>query len=351
MRQFILLAFLYLFAGQAIGAEITIKSYNPDNDEVRQSADFNYGKPFILLEGEIVPGDAQRLREQAAILNSWGAPLVLMLNSPGGNVSEALKIADFVRSSWATTWVKGKTVPVKEKDRSVAACDSACPIIFFAGIERRYSSDNWRHYDADDPYIIPMENRPPDPKDLPFLPDWMKDDYDIYGNKIPKMEVTKVLGLHRPYFDAGFNKQLSGEVAKDMYAELENTLRAKLDSYGVPTALIERMMRTSSGKIDRINGSELFELMPRIEPWFDEWRLSKCGELSQEESLDLATSRFNNELAEQGLEGFGRKFSQSYVDFLQSREAEIDNCRTALVVNQQKQIIQNEPSSVAASEE
>src|SRR6266487_973969 len=80
----------------------------------------------LLLEGDVVDGDAKELERQfAAIKHLNQFTFFLCLRSDGGNVSEALKIARFVldtnRPSIATV--------VEDGHR----CASACALIFLAG--------------------------------------------------------------------------------------------------------------------------------------------------------------------------------------------------------------------------
>jgi hypothetical protein len=82
------------------------------------------GRPALLLKGEIERGDADRLSENLRSLPRWphGA-LVLILDGPGGNVGEALRISKLLDDYEAHTVIpKG------------AKCASACAfIVFIAG--------------------------------------------------------------------------------------------------------------------------------------------------------------------------------------------------------------------------
>ena len=75
----------------------------------------------VLLSGEIVAGDFQRVR---SALDSLGNVSVF-LNSPGGRVSEALRIAELMRLRRLSTHVPAN-----------AQCASACVLIFAGGIVR-----------------------------------------------------------------------------------------------------------------------------------------------------------------------------------------------------------------------
>ncbi len=105
MRVLLLPLLVLLQANVAAAAEFSIVSYDSQDQTVRESSAHNFGNPFIKMDGEIVVGDKEKLVAKAKILNSNGFPLVLRLNSPGGSVSEALEIANFVRSRVQTHYI------------------------------------------------------------------------------------------------------------------------------------------------------------------------------------------------------------------------------------------------------
>jgi hypothetical protein len=81
------------------------------------------GKTIILLSGEIIEGDADTLKVGIKTANDAGKLVSgLRLNSPGGNILEALKLADAVRFAKVATNVAGN-----------ATCASACFLIYAAG--------------------------------------------------------------------------------------------------------------------------------------------------------------------------------------------------------------------------
>jgi len=101
---------------------------NPDQREVRTNTDFGPRLAFrdddgaLRIEGEIAPGDAARLRD---FLDGRDAPGIVVLNSPGGSVSDALDIGRQLREAGAVTRMKATDI-----------CLSACPYIFASGTER-----------------------------------------------------------------------------------------------------------------------------------------------------------------------------------------------------------------------
>ncbi len=96
----------------------------PPRLEFRVSA-WNGGE-FLLINGPIEPGDAERF---SAFLSGLGdLTMSVALNSPGGAVSEAIAIGRLLRENEATTIVHSGT-----------ACLSACPYILAGGALRQVS--------------------------------------------------------------------------------------------------------------------------------------------------------------------------------------------------------------------
>src|ERR1017187_4670651 len=82
--------------------------------------------PLVLMRGEIVPGDYSRLLKFAVdnrlVLANGG----FILASPGGDVSEALRIGQFIKSLYASVIV----LP------SAGRCASACFILYVSAVRR-----------------------------------------------------------------------------------------------------------------------------------------------------------------------------------------------------------------------
>jgi hypothetical protein len=86
---------------------------------------------FIYADGPIVPGTARRL--QALISQKHiGTGAVVLFNSPGGNVAEALELGRVIRASNFDTEV-GKQSRV---DAGEGECYSACTLAFLGGVRR-----------------------------------------------------------------------------------------------------------------------------------------------------------------------------------------------------------------------
>jgi hypothetical protein len=74
----------------------------------------------VLLDGDIIPGDADRFKE--AIYKNSAFRAVVVLNSAGGSLLDGLDIGEFVKEKGFATFV-----------RSGDKCASACAYIWVAG--------------------------------------------------------------------------------------------------------------------------------------------------------------------------------------------------------------------------
>jgi hypothetical protein len=92
--------------------------------------------PGITVEGALAPGDYQKL--VALALSSRGAHTV-WLASPGGNLSEALRMGRFIRSlGFTVTAPSSSDGPlVALKNRANNTCSSSCFLLYAAGVSRQ----------------------------------------------------------------------------------------------------------------------------------------------------------------------------------------------------------------------
>jgi hypothetical protein len=88
------------------------------------------GPPMLTLAGEILPGDAKNLRSWLALMRKNDTVPLLFLDSPGGNILEADKLATLIHAVGASVVVKSGDV-----------CASACFLLFAASPIRYASSD------------------------------------------------------------------------------------------------------------------------------------------------------------------------------------------------------------------
>ena len=84
----------------------------------------------VLISGPIQDGDSDRF--EIALAGQVEPPRTVALHSPGGAIHEALRIGQIIRDAEMNT-MSGPD----------AVCNSACPIMLFAGVERIISKDGW----------------------------------------------------------------------------------------------------------------------------------------------------------------------------------------------------------------
>ena len=87
-------------------------------------------RTIALLNGELVDGDASRLRDLIRGSNSSGRPVSgIRLNSPGGSMREGVRLAGVIQNAKIATVVA-----------SGATCSAACFIAFIAGNQKFVSA-------------------------------------------------------------------------------------------------------------------------------------------------------------------------------------------------------------------
>lgn len=200
-----LAAALVLSSAPAIGAEFFIES-RPD------------GSTLLVMDGAIEQGDSQRMIN--LIKNSPVQFMVangMRVNSTGGSVGEALKLARIVESSGLYFRVEGSDV-----------CASACFVLYAAAPAR-----------------------------------WVSDDAQIL--------------VHRPYL-AGTPKS-SSEYTGTVKTQQQATsiMRDYLQARSIPSSLIDKMMTYPSTKAHRITKGELFDGIGMLSPVVEELTLKRCG--------------------------------------------------------------------------
>jgi hypothetical protein len=84
----------------------------------------NGSKPYIAVDGEIAKGDLARLRTTYERARR-GSGLIVSLDSPGGDLSEAMAMGRWIRQTKAWTAISQH-----------ASCASACVYVFAAGVQK-----------------------------------------------------------------------------------------------------------------------------------------------------------------------------------------------------------------------
>lgn len=247
-----------------------------------------FGAPTIKVEGEIKAGDLGQVVElsRSILLRYPGLTLSLDLNSPGGDVLEAMEIGQFARDVLASVRVLGTIIDVdegfldsrlstnpddahvwqyhREKARNaqllendINRCYSACVLIFYGGVERTIR-------DNADRRSQPIRNIP-------------------------------IIGLHRPYFSRQSFSTLSPSEAREDYQQLEESVREYMRSMGAPQTVSDRMFRSASNEVDLVPDDEFREYYQDEEPFLEEWLISRCGSTGEENVLSgIELQRFRD---------------------------------------------------------
>jgi hypothetical protein len=172
---------------------------------------------FVLMKGEIIPGDYAHLLQFAVNNNVNLARIIFILSSPGGDVSEALKIGHLVKSLYARVSVGPVT----------GQCVSACFIIFASAV-RRLTNDGMS------------------------------------------------VGIHRPYVYPDRLRSLSPSAAEALETDALLDAEKYLHDLRVPTSLVEEMFEHASTEVHWLNKREFLELGQRP-PWYEELLIARCG--------------------------------------------------------------------------
>jgi hypothetical protein len=211
IRSLLIASSLFLvFTSLSFGMDFSTTRIDPFGDgQVKKAA--------VLLKGEILPGDLERLI-QFAVHNAIDlANEYFILSSPGGDVSEALKIGELVKSLYVTVWVGPDT----------GQCASACFIIFASAVNR---------------YAL-----------------------------------TGLVGIHRPYVDRTRLRLLS---PKNVEA-LENKALLDAENYlhqlRVPSYLVDKMFQHASSEIYWLSNEDLVSELGTRPAWYEEFLIARCG--------------------------------------------------------------------------
>ena len=234
------------------------------------------------LEGKIEKGDYEKLLSIARQIGADFNPhfkAILHLYSPGGDVTEAMRMGRLVRAlRWTTTVpdTNGKkreyadSSKVKKIDPDNFMCASACFFIFVAGAQR-----STKQYG----YVAPL-----------------------------------ILGIHRPYLSDADLKSISSTDAMASANSTRTVVESYLKEMSVPAKYADLMFSVPKDQIQWLNPSDvnadLVGFIPELKDWIDarcnkftniekalretlESRIKSAGSLSQEDSdmLDMIHDR------------------------------------------------------------
>jgi len=172
---------------------------------------------MLLMQGVIEPGDYDGLID-FAVLHDLNLPLSgIVLSSPGGDVSEALKIGRLVKKLYMEAFVGPE----------FGQCASACFLIFASAVER-YSG-------------------------------------------------AGLVGIHRPYVSPERLRSLSPKEAETV--ETQSLLEAEeyLHQLRVPGNMVDTMFEHASTQIHWLSDDELINQLGRRAMWYEEFLIARCG--------------------------------------------------------------------------
>ena len=193
------------------------------------SAKFEWMINRLKIEGEIVPGDYDRLIE---IIKYIGQPPInYILNSRGGDVMEAIKIGTMIRDTYT---------PVSVPDNAV--CASAC---FFI----------------------------------------------LVGSPNRSIWYATHIGIHRPYFNKLYFSSLSASEAENKYRKLQATVKNYLLNMGVPQSFTDMMYTISSDDVNWISAANFEEKIGKMSPFYEELLISKCGHELTDDEFEILTNK------------------------------------------------------------
>lgn len=265
------LLLLLLLSSQALSAmDVSVTKYS-------------FVETYTLnLSGTIEKGDFDKIVR--IFRQERNFPRVATIESPGGNILEAIKIAKLFRKGRVMVWAVSGT------------CNSSCFLI-------------------------------------------------VAGSALREVEVD--IGLHRPRYDDSYFAGLAAEDAEKEYKKLNRLVRQFLKESYVPEDIVDMMISTSSDKAIYLTPEEFERRIGKISPDYEEWLLAKCGSMSQQEQEDveLAGILFRIERMEHGEGGasvLGRvsdeeqdraesaaNFSDEYRDYLLKLSQGIRECQSA----------------------
>jgi hypothetical protein len=232
MRNLINIAFFLSILASlfqpAVASDISILANPPGGNNYSINNDF-------LLSGEIRKGDAEKLAK--AFMQARPYPMRLTLNSPGGEVEEALRIVSLV---------KALRLPITEVEGG-GTCASACFFIYLAGDMRNAAGT-------------------------------------IDG--VRASQIIGYIGLHRPYVKSDSTKRDGSTDAEKRQHDLIQIISSYLRNEDVHQRLIDLMMSRSSADIYWMTRDDIVEL-GYDRPALEELLISRCGDSDTRIAADL----------------------------------------------------------------
>lgn len=171
---------------------------------------------FLLMKGQIELGDYPKLLNFLRNdMDSFISARQIIVSSPGGNVSEAMRIGDFVRQTYSEVNI----------GPYFGTCTSSCFLILASAPQRNWQSNN--------------------------------------------------VGIHRPYFEIDFLQEKSAAESISYQEHLMDEVNNYLRKLRVPTSLVEAMSSTPSDQILWLDEPNRF--FGRYSPAYEQILVTKCG--------------------------------------------------------------------------
>jgi len=180
---------------------------------------------FLILKGEIEPGDYDKLVDFTShgkidgmmrLDKFWGRGDII-LASPGGDIEEALNIANYIKGTYSGVFVGDH----------YGKCASACFFIYASAIRRDANTDS--------------------------------------------------LGIHRPYIHPDRLKVLSIKDAEILQKKTFAHAREFLLDKEIPTSLIDKMFNTASTEVYWLPTKEVDDNIGLYPAWYEQILITKCG--------------------------------------------------------------------------
>lgn len=244
------------------------------------------GNPIVNISGTIAKGDLVKVKKaSAALIRSLSEysnkPLQFHLNTPGGDLEEAMQIGRFARQLLVKIDSYGKIIIASQE-----------------GLEELFNEPDkpWKHRD----FVILRPDVPLSEKHivrnysagiLIFYGATMRAHRDNSDQRqgFYKAKSIPVMGIHRPYYDKGTFSELPPNEAARAYSRLEASVRSYLVEMGAPQQLIDRMFNRASTDIDLIPADEFRRYYKIEESFLEEWLIAKCGSPGYENILTGTT--------------------------------------------------------------
>lgn len=241
------------------------------------------GSPLIEINGEIEEGDLSRLRRAAAEVilgqsSTLRKPLQFHLNTPGGDVNEAMKIGRFFREILANIESYGKIILARgsKEEQDLILSKSKSEAISYVALS------------TDDPLSDKNIVRNYSAGVLIFFGAVKRAHRDNSDQRqgFYKQKSIPVMGIHRPHFSKELFATLSPTQAQEAYRMLEGSVRSYMLEMGAPQSLVDRMFVMPSNQMELIPANEFRTLYKPEESFLQEWLIAKCGSIGAQYVLN-----------------------------------------------------------------